>query len=211
MAKKDRLHRSELAVPGSNLRMIEKAPNAGADCVFIDLEDAVAPDDKPQARKNAIEALNELDWSNTSVSIRINGLDTHYCYHDIIDVVEQAGDKLDSILVPKVGKPSELEFVALLLSQIEAAKGLEKIALSALVETAMGMANVESIAQACPARAITFGDLNDPDSRVSAAQNDPRSYAMLKELNVKPRTRYLARLRNRGGGAGHDTEGPHGS
>jgi len=139
--------------------MIEKAPNAGADAVFIDLEDAVAPDDKTQARKNAIAALNDLDWSKTTVSIRINGLDTHYCYHDIIDVVEQAGDKLDTILVPKVGKPSELEFVALLLSQIEAAKGLKPISLTALIETAMGMANVEAIAQACPDRleALHFG------------------------------------------------------
>ena len=159
MAKKNRLNRSELAVPGSNLRMIEKAPNAGADGVFIDLEDAVAPDDKVQARKNAIEALNDLDWSKSTISVRINGLDTHYCYHDIIDVVEQTGDKLDSILVPKVGKPSELEFVALLLSQIEAAKGLKPIAITALIETAMGMANVEAIAQACPDRleALHFG------------------------------------------------------
>ena len=159
MAKMNRLNRSELAVPGSNLRMIEKAPTAGADGVFIDLEDAVAPDDKAQARKNAIEALNDLDWSKSTISVRINGLDTHYCYHDIIDVVEQAGDKLDSILVPKVGKPSELEFVALLLSQIEAAKGLEPISITALIETAMGMANVEAIAQACPDRleALHFG------------------------------------------------------
>ena len=159
MAKKNRLNRSELAVPGSSPRMIEKATTAGADGVFIDLEDAVAPDDKAQARKNAIEALNDLDWSNSTISIRINGLDTHYCYHDIIDVVEQAGDKLDSILVPKVGKPSELEFVALLLSQIEAAKGLKPISITALIETAMGMANVEAIAQACPDRleALHFG------------------------------------------------------
>jgi len=159
MAKMNRLNRSELAVPGSSPRMIEKATTAGADGVFIDLEDAVAPDDKAQARKNAIEALNDLDWSNSTISIRINGLDTHYCYHDIIDVVEQAGDKLDSILVPKVGKPSELEFVALLLSQIEAAKGLKPISITALIETAMGMANVEAIAQACPDRleALHFG------------------------------------------------------
>lgn len=159
MPKMNRLHRSELAVPGSNPRMLEKAPNAGADCVFLDLEDAVAPDDKAQARKNVIEALNDLDWSNTTVSIRINGLDTHFCYHDIIDVVEQAGNNLDSILVPKVGKPEELEFVALLLSQIEMAKGLKPIALTALIETAMGMANVEAIAQACPDRleALHFG------------------------------------------------------
>ncbi|MEN8132472.1 MAG: aldolase/citrate lyase family protein, partial [Pseudomonadota bacterium] len=99
MAYKNRLHRSELAVPGSNWRMLEKAPHAGADLVFLDLEDAVAPDDKEQARLNVIKALNEFDWSNCSVSVRINGLDTHYCYRDIVDVVEQVGDKLDTLLV----------------------------------------------------------------------------------------------------------------
>lgn len=159
MPKKIRLHRSELAVPGSNVHMLEKAPNAGADAVFLDLEDAVAPDDKVQARKNVIEALNELDWSKCSVSIRMNGLDSHYAYRDIVDVVEQAGDKLDTILVPKVGKPSELEYVELMLSQIEAAYNLKPINLTALIETAMGMANVEAIAQCCPDRleALHFG------------------------------------------------------
>jgi malyl-CoA/(S)-citramalyl-CoA lyase len=159
MAFKNRLHRSELAVPGSNWRMLEKAPHAGADLVFLDLEDAVAPDDKEQARKNVIQALNGFDWSQCSVSVRINGLDTHYCYRDIVDVVEQAGDKLDTLLVPKVGKPSDLEFVALLLEQIEAAKGFEPINLHALIETALGMANVEAIAQTCPDRleALVFG------------------------------------------------------
>jgi malyl-CoA/(S)-citramalyl-CoA lyase len=73
-----RLHRSELAVPGSNVRMLEKAPRAGADIVMLDLEDAVAPDDKEQARLNIIAALREQDWSRCSVSLRINGLDTHY-------------------------------------------------------------------------------------------------------------------------------------
>src|ERR1700758_2199807 len=81
-----RLHRSELAVPGCNVRMLERAPDLGADVVMLDLEDAVAPDDKEQARCNVIDALRELDWSGCSVSLRINGLDTHYCYRDIIDV-----------------------------------------------------------------------------------------------------------------------------
>ncbi len=159
MATRERLHRSELAVPASNPRMLEKAATAGADLVFLDLEDAVAPADKEQARKNAIKALNRFDWSRCSVSVRINGLDTHWCYRDIVEVVEQAGDKLDTLLVPKVGRPSDLEFVALLLSQIEAAKGLKTINLHALIETAMGMANVEAIAQAVPERleALVFG------------------------------------------------------
>ncbi len=159
MAVRNRLHRSELAVPGSNTRMLEKAPAAGADMVFLDLEDAVAPDDKDQARKNIIEALNDLDWSNCSVSIRINGLDTHYCYRDIVDVVEQAGSHLDTILIPKVNTPADILFVSTMLEQIEAAKKLEQINLHILIETAMGMANIEQIAQTCPERleAMVFG------------------------------------------------------
>ncbi len=159
MAITNRLHRSELAVPASNTRMLEKAPARGADLVFMDLEDAVAPDEKDQARKNAIEALNDLDWSGCSVSVRINGLDTPYCYRDIIEVVEAAGDKLDTILVPKVGAPADILFVTTLLSQIEAAKGFKPINIHILIETAMGMANVEKIAATCPERleAMVFG------------------------------------------------------
>jgi malyl-CoA/(S)-citramalyl-CoA lyase len=159
MAYKDRLHRSELAVPASNMRMIEKATQAGADLVFLDLEDSVAVSDKEQARKNVIHALNNFDWSKCAVSVRINGLDSHYCYRDIVDVAEQAGDKLDTFLVPKVGQSSDLQFVALLLEQIEAAKGFKPINLHALIETAMGMANVEAIAQSVPDRleALVFG------------------------------------------------------
>ncbi|RKY14598.1 MAG: CoA ester lyase, partial [Planctomycetota bacterium] len=139
--------------------MLEKAPTAGADIVFLDLEDAVAPDDKVQARKNVIEALNDHDWSKTAVSIRINGLDTHYCYRDIVDVVEQAGDKLDTILIPKVNTPADILFVSTMLEQIEAAKGIDQINIHILIETALGMANVEAIAQTCPERleAMVFG------------------------------------------------------
>ena len=159
MQNRDRLHRSELAVPASNLRMLEKAPEAGADIVFLDLEDAVAPDDKIQARKNAIEALQSQDWSKTATSVRINGLDTFWAYRDIIEIVEAVGNKLDMILVPKVGSPSDLEFVAMLLSQIEQAYGYDPIPLTALIETAPGMANVEAIARTCPDRleALSFG------------------------------------------------------
>ena len=159
MQNRDRLHRSELAVPASNLRMLEKAPDAGADIVFLDLEDAVAPDDKIQARANAIDALTSQDWSKTATSVRINGLDTYWAYRDIIEIVEAVGNRLDMILVPKVGAPSDLEFVAMLLSQIEQALGLDPIPLTALIETAPGMANVEAIARTCPHRleALSFG------------------------------------------------------
>ena len=136
-----RVQRCELAVPGSNPKMIEKAADSAADYVFLDLEDAVAPDDKVQARKNVIEALNDIDWAGKgkTVSIRINGLDTHYMYRDVVDVVEQAGDKLDTILIPKVGNPADVYMVDAMVTQIEEAKGFSnKIGLEALIETALG-------------------------------------------------------------------------
>jgi len=153
------LHRSELAVPGTNLRAMEKAPTLGADVVFLDLEDAVAPDDKEQARANVIEALGTHDWSSTAVSVRINGLDTHWCYRDIVDVVEARGDVLDTVLVPKVGSASDVEFVATLLDQIEQRNSWPPIGIHILIETAKGMADVESIARARPDRleAMVFG------------------------------------------------------
>ncbi len=159
MAVRDRLHRSELAVPGTNLRAMEKASTLGADLVFLDLEDAVAPDEKEEARENVIRALNDHDWSGCAVSVRINGLDTHYCYRDVVEVVERAGDALDTILIPKVGSPSDVDFVATMLDQIEVAAGLARINLHVLIETAMGMANVEAIARARPDRleAMVFG------------------------------------------------------
>jgi malyl-CoA/(S)-citramalyl-CoA lyase len=155
-----RLHRSELAVPGSNVRMLEKAPQLGADIVMLDLEDAVAPADKPQARLNIVDALREQDWSECSVSLRINGLDTHWCYRDLVDVVEQAGDAIDQIMIPKVSGAGDVHLVATLLDQIEEAVGLEhRIGLSVLIETAIGMVNIDEIATACPARmeAMVFG------------------------------------------------------
>ena len=156
-----RLQRSELAVPGSNIEMIEKAAVSAADYVFLDIEDAVAPPDKERARKNIIEALNDIDWrgKGKTVSVRINGLDTHYMYRDVVDIMEQAGDRLDTILVPKVGVPADLYMVEAMVNQIEMAKGYKtRVGLEALIETALGMANVEAIA-AFPGRleALHFG------------------------------------------------------
>jgi malyl-CoA/(S)-citramalyl-CoA lyase len=155
-----RLHRSELAVPGANVRMLEKAPSLGADIVMLDLEDAVAPADKPQARLNVIDALRREDWSGGAVSVRINGLDTPWCYRDIVDVVEEAGDEIDTIMIPKVGGAGDVHLVATLLSQIEEAVGLtRRIGICVLIETAMGMVHVDEIARACPERmeAMVFG------------------------------------------------------
>lgn len=149
--RKQRLQRSELAVPGSNPTMIDRAIKSAADYVFLDCEDAVAPPDKEQARKNIIQALNDLDWKGAgkTVSVRINGLDTHYCCRDVVDIVEQAGAKLDTILIPKVGTPADVYAIESFVSQIEVAKGLpHKIGMEALIETPLGMANVEAIASA---------------------------------------------------------------
>jgi malyl-CoA/(S)-citramalyl-CoA lyase len=161
MARKDRPHRSELAVPGTNVRAMTKAPTLGADFVFLDLEDAVAPDDKEQARANVIEALLGQEWTRCAVSVRVNGLDTHWCYRDVVEVVEQAGQILDTVLVPKVGSPSDVEFVATLLDQIEQRNGWPpgRIGIHILIETAKGMANVEAISHARPDRleAMVFG------------------------------------------------------
>lgn len=149
--KKQRLQRSELAVPGSNPTMIDKALTSAADYVFLDCEDAVAPPDKEQARKNIIQALNDLNWKGKgkTVSVRINGLDTHYCYRDVVDIMEQAGSKLDTILIPKVGVPADVYAIECIMSQIEVAKGFSnKVGTEALIETPLGMANVEAIASA---------------------------------------------------------------
>lgn len=154
-----RLNRSTLAVPGSNPRFIEKASSSAADIVFFDLEDSVPPERKEQARKNVIEALNELDFVDKSLSVRINGLDTHYMYRDVVDIVEQAGHRLDLILVPKVGTAADIYAVDMLLTQIEQAKGIEKrIGIEILIETPQGIQNIFQIAAASPRNeSLVFG------------------------------------------------------
>ena len=147
---KQRLQRSELAVPGSSPNMFEKALKSKADFVFLDLEDAVAPDDKLMARKNVIDALVDLDWrgAGKTISVRINSIDTHYMYRDVVDIVEKAGERLDTILLPKAGTFSDIYMLSAMLNQIETAKGLKnRIGLEVLIETTLGMANVIEIAR----------------------------------------------------------------
>jgi malyl-CoA/(S)-citramalyl-CoA lyase len=146
-----RLQRSELAVPGSQPALFEKALASDADYVFLDLEDAVAPADKERARAHVVAGLLEHDWKarGKTVCVRINGIDTQYMYRDVVDVVERAGQRLDVVLVPKVGVPADVYLVDALLTQIEAARRLpHRIGVEVLIETALGMANVEAIAQA---------------------------------------------------------------
>ena len=154
-----RLQRSELAVPGSSPQLFEKAARSAADAVFLDLEDAVAPDHKEPARRNIIEAINDVDWGDKTLTVRINGLDTHYMYRDVIEVLEQAGDRLDVIMIPKVGTAADVYAVDMLVTQVEQAKGRKKrVGLSLIIETALGMMNVDEIAGASPRNeALHFG------------------------------------------------------
>ena len=159
--KRARLQRSELAVPGSSPHMFEKALNSNADYIFLDLEDAVSPDDKVSARENVISALSNLNWREKAktISVRINSLDTHYMYRDVIDIMESVGDKLDTILIPKVGSSSDVYMVDCLLTQIESNKKLEnKIGIECLIETALGMSNIKEIAKSSERlEALHFG------------------------------------------------------
>ena len=114
---KTRLNRSELAVPGSSPDFFEKAAKSDTDVIFLDLEDSVAPDDKEKARTNIIKALNEINFGNKVISVRINGLDTHYMYRDVVDILEQGGERLDLIMIPKVGTDKDVYAVDMLVTQ----------------------------------------------------------------------------------------------
>jgi len=153
-----RLQRSELAVPGTNYALFDKAAKSAADVVFLDCEDAVAPDDKERARANIVRGLNEIDWGGKTMMVRINGLDTHYMYRDVVDIVE-ACERLDMLLIPKVGMPQDVYAVDVLVTQIEAARRRSKrLGFEVLIETALGMANVEAIAQSSRRlEAMSFG------------------------------------------------------
>ena len=146
---KTRLNRSELAVPGSSPDFFEKAAKSDTDVIFLDLEDSVAPDDKEKARTNIIKALNEINFGNKVISVRINGLDTHYMYRDVVDILEQGGERLDLIMIPKVGTDKDVYAVDMLVTQIEdKIKKKKKIGFEMIIETALGMQNVYEIATA---------------------------------------------------------------
>ncbi|HJQ30462.1 MAG TPA: CoA ester lyase [Rubrobacter sp.] len=152
--------RSLLAVPATRRKMVEKALASEADAVFLDLEDAVAPDNKAGAREDVARALEELDWRGRPSLFRANALDTPYFYRDLIEVVEDAGGALDAIIVPKVNRPEDLHAASILLSQLEMAMDLEpgEIKLEAQIESAEGLTNADAIARATPRLvALHFG------------------------------------------------------
>ena len=145
-----RAARSLLAVPANRRKMVEKALDSDADAIFLDLEDAVAPDGKAGARGDVVHALEQIDWRGRPKLFRANALDTPYFYRDLIEVVEQAGHSLDAVMIPKVSRPGDLYAAAVLLSQLELATGLDvgKIKLQAQIESAEGLANADAIARA---------------------------------------------------------------
>ena len=159
MSQPSRPRRSELATPASSEHMCEVAARAGADLVFLDLEDACAPAAKESARATAVAALTDLDWGHTIRAIRINGLDTQWCHDDIIEVVSGARDALDVIIIPKVLSARDVWWVDVLLTQLESKLGLTRpIALEALIEEAEGLLNAQQIACASDRlEAVIFG------------------------------------------------------
>jgi citrate lyase subunit beta / citryl-CoA lyase len=154
-----RLRRSELSTPASNEHMIERAAESDADLVFLDLEDACAPSEKVPARAKAVHALKTLDWGRKTRAVRINNLETQWCYQDIIQVVEEAGEFLDIIIVPKVKRAEDVRWVDVLLTQIEQRlRRPRRIGLEVLIEEVEAMINAEEIARATPRlEALIFG------------------------------------------------------
>ncbi|MDQ1734316.1 MAG: citrate lyase subunit beta / citryl-CoA lyase [Pseudonocardiales bacterium] len=152
MTESLRPRRSCLAVPGSNPRFLEKAKSLPADQVFLDIEDAVAPLAKPDARKNIVAALNEGGWGNKIRAVRVNDLTTSWTYRDVIEVVEGAGQNLDCIMLPKVQSAAQVEWLDMLLTQIEKTMGFEvgKIGIEAQIENAQGLIAIDAIAKASP-------------------------------------------------------------
>ncbi len=154
-----RPNRCQLFGPGSRPAIFEKMAASAADVINLDLEDSVAPDDKAEARANVIRATKEIDWGRKVLSVRINGLDTPYWYRDVVDLVEQAGPRLDQIMIPKVGCAADLYAVDALVTAAEAATGRETpIDFEVIIESAAGIAHVEEIAAASPRlKAMSLG------------------------------------------------------
>lgn len=155
----DCLNRCQLFGPGSRPALFEKMAKSAADVLNLDLEDSVAPDDKESARRNIVQAIGDVDWGDKVLSVRINGLDTPFWYRDVVDLIEQAGDRLDRIMIPKAGNASDIYAVDALVTAAEKAVGRKRpLAFEAIIESAAGICHVEEIAAASPRmQAISLG------------------------------------------------------
>ena len=181
-----RPNRCQLFGPGSNTKLFPKMAASAADVINLDLEDSVAPSDKDVARANVIEALNTQDWGSKYMSVRINGLDTPYWYRDVVDLLEQAGDRLDQIMIPKVGCAEDVYAVDALVTAIERAKGRTKpVSFEVIIESAAGIAHVEAIAAASPRmQAISLGAADFAASmgmQTTGIGGTQENYYMLRE------------------------------
>ncbi|WP_425083939.1 L-malyl-CoA/beta-methylmalyl-CoA lyase [Ruegeria profundi] len=181
-----RPNRCQLFGPGSNTKLFPKMAASAADVINLDLEDSVAPSDKDFARANVIEALNSVDWGNKYMSVRINGLDTPYWYRDVVDLLEQAGDRLDQIMIPKVGCAADVYAVDALVTAIERAKGRSKpISFEVIIESAAGIAHVEEIAASSPRmQAMSLGAADFAASmgmQTTGIGGTQENYYMLRE------------------------------
>jgi len=146
-----RLNRSHLFVLANKPEKIEAATASEADLVMFEIEDNVPPDEKPAARQNIIAALNDLDWGEKSLCVRINGLDTPFMYRDLVDLLEAPTERLDLIMIPKAGNAADIYAVDVLVTQIELAMGRKKqLGFQIMIETAQGMTNIDEIAAASP-------------------------------------------------------------
>ncbi|NOD36302.1 MULTISPECIES: L-malyl-CoA/beta-methylmalyl-CoA lyase [unclassified Ruegeria] len=181
-----RPNRCQLFGPGSNTKLFPKMAASAADVINLDLEDSVAPSDKDAARANVIEALNTVDWGTKYMSVRINGLDTPYWYRDVVDVLEQAGDRLDQIMIPKVGCAADVYAVDALVTAIERAKGRTKqISFEVIIESSAGIAHVEEIAASSPRlQAMSLGAADFAASmgmQTTGIGGTQENYYMLRE------------------------------
>ena len=181
-----RPNRCQLFGPGSRPALFEKMAASAADVINLDLEDSVAPSDKDAARANIIQAISSIDWGKKTLSVRINGLDTPYWYRDVVDLLEQAGPRLDQIMIPKVGCAADVYAVDALVTAIERAKGRTKpISFEVIIESAAGIAHVEAIAASSPRlQAMSLGAADFAASmgmQTTGIGGTQENYYMLRE------------------------------
>ncbi|WP_298676336.1 L-malyl-CoA/beta-methylmalyl-CoA lyase [uncultured Lentibacter sp.] len=182
----ERPNRCQLFGPGSNTKLFAKMAASAADVINLDLEDSVAPSDKDVARANVIEAINTIDWGKKYISVRINSLDTPYWYRDVVDLLEQAGERLDQIMIPKVGCAEDVYAVDALVTAIERAKGRTKpVSFEVIIESAAGIAHVEAIAASSPRlQAMSLGAADFAASmgmQTTGIGGTQENYYMLRE------------------------------
>jgi len=192
-----RPNRCQLFGPGSRPELFPKMAASEADVINLDLEDSVAPADKPAARANVIRAIDEIDWGRKTLSVRINGLDTPFWYRDVVDILEQAGERIDLIMIPKAGTAADVYAVDALATAVETARGRrKKVGFEVIIETALGFRNVAEIAAASPRmQAMSLGAADFAASmgmQTTGIGGTQETYYMLPPKDADPRPHLYA-------------------